>query len=78
LSVIVHSAAEILAMLHRGLTPITDNRDALVGLGFERAYPQVRGGYDSKIWERSVTVGPMLPDGLRRIVRERAFLEHRR
>lgn len=78
MSVIVHSVADILAMLHRGLTPITDNRDALIGLGFERAYPHVRGGYDSKIWERSVTVAPMHRDGLRRIVRERAFLEHRR
>jgi hypothetical protein len=78
MSVIVHSAADILAMLHRGLTPITDNRDALIDLGFERAYPQLRSGYDSKIWERSVAVGAAPPDGIRRMVRERAFLERKR
>ncbi len=76
--VIVHSATDILAMLNRGLAPITDNRDALIGLGFEPAYPQLRSGYDSKIWERSVAVGAALPDGMRRIVRERAFLERKR
>ena len=65
-------------MLQRGLTPNTDNREALIGLGFERAYPHVRAGYDSKIWERSITIRPLQPDGLRRIVRERAFLEQRR
>jgi hypothetical protein len=51
---VVHSVEAILALLRRGLIPVTDNREAIVGLGFVRAYPQVRGGYDSTIWERSV------------------------
>jgi hypothetical protein len=78
MTVVVHSAVDILAMLNRGLTPITDNRDALIGLGFEPAYPQIRSGYDSKIWERSVAVGAALPGGMRRVARERAFLERKR
>jgi hypothetical protein len=36
------------------MSPLTDNRNALLALGFERAYPQVPQGYDSTIWERSV------------------------
>jgi hypothetical protein len=78
MTVVVHSATDILAMLNRGLAPITDNRDALIGLGFEPAYPQLRRGYDSQIWERSVAVGAAFPDGMRRVVRERAFLQPKR
>ena len=38
---LVHAVDEIENLLRRGLTPITDNPDALRELGFERAYPQI-------------------------------------
>jgi hypothetical protein len=69
----VHHAEELAALLCRGLSPITDNRDALLALGFERAYPQIRGGYESTIWERSVE-RRRRPDGQRACARERAYL----
>jgi hypothetical protein len=71
---IVHTLPAIETMLRMGLTPITDNPDALAELGFERAYPQMRTGYDSTIWERSIDVGRRNRDGLRMLARERAFL----
>jgi hypothetical protein len=74
----VHSLLAIETMLRRGLTPITDNADALAHLGFQRAYPQVKNGYDSMIWERSVDVGKCNCDGRRQLVRERAFYVHRK
>lgn len=74
---LVHTAAEITEMLRRGLTPITDNAAALVDLGFVRAYPQVRNGLESMIWERTSEVGQRDPDGRRRFARERAFLDPR-
>jgi hypothetical protein len=71
---IVHSAAAIQDMLRRGLTPTTDNRDALLGLGFERAYPQFLRGYESTIWERSIVLDVRARDGSRMLARQRAFL----
>ena len=69
---IVHSGADIVKVLRHGLTPITDNQSALIELGFSRAYPQLRSGYDAAVWERSIdypsTVGP------RKLVRQRAIL----
>jgi len=70
---IVHVAEELVALLRRGMSPVTDDRDVLVGLGFERAYPQVREGYESTIWERSIE-HHRRPDGLRVLARERAYL----
>jgi hypothetical protein len=70
---VAHSAERISAMLRRGLAPLTDNREALLELGFARAYPQVTKGYDATIWERSVD-RPVRQDGLRSLARERAFL----
>jgi hypothetical protein len=70
---IVHVAEELVAQLRRGMSPVTDNRDVLLALGFERAYPQVRHGYDSTIWERSIE-HHRRPDGLRVLARERAYL----
>ena len=70
---VVHSIESIAAMLRRGLAPLTDNRDALLELGFERAYPQLRRGYEAMIWERSVELPGRL-EGRRAFVRERAFL----
>jgi hypothetical protein len=55
---IVHSAEDVSLLLHRGLSPITDNRDALLALEFERAYPQVRDRRESTIWERSIEGHP--------------------
>ncbi len=70
---IVHSAAGIEDLLRRGLTPITDNKEALLGLGFERAYPRIRSGYESTIWERSIDRPKH--ESRRFMARERAFLE---
>ena len=70
---IVHRAEDVVALLHRGLTPITDSRDALLALGFERSYPQVRVGYESTIWERAIE-HRRRHDGSRALVRERAYL----
>lgn len=73
---IVHSSDAIASLLRRGLSPITDNRDALLALGFARAYPQVARGYESTIWERSVDYSNGAY-GRRMLARERAFLDRR-
>jgi hypothetical protein len=70
---IVHIAEDLVALLGRGLSPITDNRDALLALGFERAYPQIRAGYESTVWERSIE-RRRRHDGRCVRARERAFL----
>jgi hypothetical protein len=62
-------------VLRRGLTPMTDNPTALRELGFQRAYPQIEHGYDSTIWERAIVAPQRSRDGLRMLVRQRAFLE---
>lgn len=73
---IVHSSDAIASLLRRGLSPITDNRDALLALGFARAYPHVARGYESTIWERSVDYSNAAC-GRRMLARERAFLDRR-
>jgi len=72
MKLIAQSADELTAILRRGLSPLTDNQDALLALGFERAYPQARNGRDATIWERSLD--HRRPDGYRVLSRERAFL----
>jgi hypothetical protein len=72
---VVHSAEDVEMLLRRGLSPITDNRDALIALGFERAYPQVRTGRESTIWERAIEHHPT-SDGHRTLARQRAYLIH--
>lgn len=72
---IVHSTADIENLLHRGLTPVTDNRAALLDLGFQRAYPQIVRGYDATIWERAIDATSRSRDGSRMLVRQRALLE---
>jgi hypothetical protein len=72
MNLIAQSADELIAILRRGLSPLTDNQDALLALGFERAYPQARKGHDATIWER--TIDRRRPDGYRVLARERAFL----
>jgi hypothetical protein len=69
----VHLADELVALLRRGMSPVTDDRNVLLSLGFERAYPQVPEGYESTIWERSIE-HHRRPDGLRVLARERAYL----
>lgn len=69
----VHFAEELVALLRRGMNPVTDDRNVLLALGFERAYPQVSEGYESTIWERSIE-HHRRPDGLRVLARERAYL----
>jgi hypothetical protein len=72
----VHTPTDIERMLKLGLAPITDNADALYELGFVRSYPQVRSGYESTVYERSVDRGTReTSQGLRRVmICERAFL----
>ena len=51
----VHTSADIERMLSLGLSPITDNVQALMELGFERCHPQAKvGGYEASIYERPV------------------------
>ncbi len=51
----VHTSADIERMLSLGLSPITDNAQALMELGFERCHPQAKvGGYEASIYERPV------------------------
>jgi hypothetical protein len=71
---IVHSVDGIELLLRRGLSPITDNRDALLALGFARTYPQIARGYESTIWERSVEYS-RATYGRRALARQRAFLD---
>jgi hypothetical protein len=72
----VHAPEEIERLLVLGLSPITDNAEALEQLGFERSYPNARAGYESTVYERSVDRGYReTSGGLRRVmVCERAFL----
>jgi hypothetical protein len=73
MKIVAHLPEELLALLRRGMSPVTDNCNALLALGFERAYPQVPQGYESTIWERSIE-HHCRPDGLRVLARERAYL----
>ena len=51
----VHTSADIERMLSLGLSPITDNAQALIELGFARSYPQAKvGGYEASIYERKI------------------------
>ena len=74
MSRVVHTVEEIEIALRRGMTPETDNREALVELGFARSSPQVSLGYESMIWERSRDRAERSPSGLRLLLRERAVL----
>ncbi|MBD5633860.1 MAG: hypothetical protein IAI49_05220 [Candidatus Eremiobacteraeota bacterium] len=71
----VHSIEAIEALLRRGATPKTDNRDALVALGFVRASPFAGEGHDQTLWERSVDHKDRTSNGQKVLVRERAVLE---
>ncbi len=51
------TANEILAMIQRGQTAVTDRLDALKELGFERKYPTATNGWRAHIWMRRVDHG---------------------
>jgi hypothetical protein len=67
--------------IERALTRLhcvpTDNRDALLALGFERMYPQVGTGYYSHLWVRSIDAGDHIrpASGRRQMVVQRAYLK---
>jgi len=54
----------------------TDNREALLALGFEPMYPEATKGYESHLWVRSIDSGhgSSLRNG-RKLVLQRAFLK---
>jgi hypothetical protein len=61
----------------RGLPCVlTDNREALIALGFERMYPQCVSGYESYLWVRSVDAESLYGSsrGHKRLVMQRAYL----
>jgi hypothetical protein len=75
MSIKVRTASAIEELLRRGLTPITDNREALVQLGFERAFPRIDRGWEASVWERSIDTGRRSKDGRAVPVQQRALLE---
>jgi len=67
----VHTSADIERMLSLGLSPITDNAQALSELGFERSHPNAKvGGYEASIYEREIVA----ERSARRPRPQRAFL----
>jgi hypothetical protein len=74
---ICHSREEIERAAQRLHCVPTDNRDALIALGFERMYPQVVSGYESHLWMRPVDSGyngGSTRNG-RKLIIQRAFLD---
>ncbi len=74
LDAVVHSIEEIETHLRRGIMPVTDNEDALIRLGFQRAYPQIRSGYEAVVWERSIDLDRRSRHGFLVMARQRAML----
>lgn len=57
----------------------TDNRDALISLGFERMYPDAAKGYLSHFWMRVVDSRDLgAPGTHRKMVVQRAYLDEAR
>jgi hypothetical protein len=71
-----HSREDIERALVRLYCVPTDNRDALLALGFQPMYPQATTGYERHLWVRSIDSGhgSSLRNG-RKFVLQRAFLE---
>jgi hypothetical protein len=68
-SATVHDLGDIRRLLAQGLSPITDNAEALAELGFERSYPRASTGYEATVWQRSVDRGYRETSrGLRRVM----------
>jgi hypothetical protein len=70
-----HTREEIERLVLRLPCVPTDNRDALLELGFERMYPQVASGYESRLWMRSVDSGYAGPSKGRKFIVQRAYLD---
>jgi hypothetical protein len=77
MNVLCHTQEEIERLAPRLTCVPTDNRDALIALGFQRMYPQAASGYDSHLWMRSVDSGHNGGAiGLgRKLIVQRAFLD---
>jgi hypothetical protein len=74
-----HSREEIERALVRLHCVPTDNREALLALGFEPMYPQVKKGYESHLWMRSIDSGRGSSlSNIRKLVVQRAFLEEKK
>ena len=71
----VHTIEAIEALLRRGITPKTDNLDALLELGFARSIPRAEDGYDATLFERGREHDRRASDGSRLFIRERAVFE---
>jgi len=70
-----HSREEIERALLRLHCVPTDNRDALLALGFEPMCPQITTGYKSRLWVRSIDSGyGSAQSNGRKLVLQRAFL----
>jgi hypothetical protein len=76
MATLCHNREEIEREARRLHCVPTDNRDALIALGFERMYPQVVAGYESHLWIRSVDADyhAGATGNARRRVIQRAFL----
>jgi hypothetical protein len=70
-----HTREEIERLAMRLPCVPTDNRDALLELGFERMYPQAASGYESRLWSRSVDSGYIGSATGRKLIHQRAFLD---
>ena len=69
-----HTAEDIARRLRLGVVPETDNRDALLELGFRRAYPQVKDDYHSRLWSRAVPSDRPSSAGHMQLVIQLAYL----
>jgi hypothetical protein len=76
MNALCHTREEIERLAFRLPCVPTDNRDALIELGFERMYPQTASGYESHLWVRSVDSGkPGSMCNGRKLILQRAFLD---
>jgi hypothetical protein len=75
MNALCHTQEEIARLASRLPCVPTDNRDALIALGFERMYPQAVSGYESHLWMRSVDSGYAGAAGGRKLIVQRAFLD---
>ncbi len=71
-----HTREDIESALVRLHCVPTDNREALLALGFQPMYPNVARGHKSRLWVRSIdsSCGSSLRNG-RKLAIQRAFLE---
>ena len=77
MNALFHTREEIERFAQRLPCVPTDNRDALIALGFQRMYPQIPLGYESHLWTRSVdaNTSPGSSSYARKLIVQRAFLD---